>query len=102
MRDFLRPLVDEQQHQVRFGMMFGDGLAEVLEQRGLARLGRRDDETALAAPDGRDQIDHTQADLGLLCSKLKRLVRIDRDEVLEMGEVFGLRRVQASGFLNFY
>ena len=56
-RDLLRPLVDEQQDEMDLGMVLGDGLAEVLEQRRLARLGRRDDEPALAAPDGRDQVD---------------------------------------------
>ena len=62
----LGPLVDEQQHQVHLGMVLGDRLAQVLEERRLARLRRRDDEPALAAPDGRDQVDDPEAGLRLL------------------------------------
>ena len=72
-RDLLGPLVDQQQDQVHLGVVLGDGLAQVLEQRGLARLGRRHDQAALAAPDGRDQVDDAQADLRLLRRQAERL-----------------------------
>ena len=66
------------------GWCLAMALPEVLEQRRLARLGRRDDEPALAAADGRDQVDDAQADLRLLPGEPEGLVRVDRDEVLEV------------------
>jgi hypothetical protein len=56
--DLLGSLVDEEHDEVDLGMVLGYRLPEVLQQRRLARLGRRDDEAPLAAPDGSDQIDH--------------------------------------------
>jgi hypothetical protein len=57
---------------------------EVLEQRRLAGLGRRDDQTALTAADGRDEVDDAQAGLRLLRGQAEGLVRVDRHEVLEV------------------
>ena len=101
-RHLLRPLVDEQQDEVDLGMVLGDGLAQVLEQRRLARLGRRDDEPALAAPDGRDQVDDPQARLRLLGGQPERLVRVDGRQVLEMRQRAVLLRRQATGLRDLY
>jgi len=69
----------------------------VLEQRRLARLGRRHDEAALAAPDGRDQVDDAQARLRLLGGQAERLVRVDGRQVLEMWQRALFLRRQATG-----
>ena len=77
---------------------------EVLEQRRLARLGRRDDEAALAAPDGRDQVDHAQARLGAgrVARQTERLVRVDRDQVLEVRQRAILFGRETARLLNLY
>ena len=71
-RDLLGPLVDEQHDEVHLGVVLRDGLPQVLEERRLPRLGRRDDQAALAAPDGRDQVDDAKADLRLLGGRAGR------------------------------
>ncbi len=54
---FLRPLVDQQhdQHDVR--MIGGDRVRDVLHQHGLAALGARDQQAALALADRRNDVD---------------------------------------------
>ena len=84
------------------GWRVDDRLAEVLEQRRLARLGRRDDEPALALPDGRDDVDDAKADLGALARELEGLVRVDRDEVLEVGERLVLLGLHPASLRDFY
>jgi hypothetical protein len=76
---------------------------EVLEQCRLARLGRRHDEPALAAPDGRDQVDHAQARLraGGVARQAERLVGVYRDEVLEVRERPVLLGRQAARLRDF-
>ena len=55
--DLLGPLVDEQHEQVHLGVVRLDRADDLLHHRGLAGLGRRHDEAALALPDRRDQVD---------------------------------------------
>src|SRR2546427_3085560 len=45
-RHLLGPLVDEQHDEVDLGMVFDDGVGELLEEDGLAGLGWRNDEAA--------------------------------------------------------
>src|SRR5262249_18526797 len=78
----------------------GDGLAQVLEQRRLARLGRGDDEPPLPAPDGRDEVDDAQRGLRLLRRQPEGLVRVDGDQVLEVGQRAVVLRRKATGLLD--
>ena len=55
--DLFGTLVDEQHHEVHLGVVALDRVDELLEDRRLAGLRRRDDEAALALADGRDQVD---------------------------------------------
>src|SRR5262249_15954566 len=65
-RDFLRTLVDEQDHDHDLGMVLLDGARDVLQDRRLAGFGRRDDQAALALADGRNQLHGTcREDVGL-------------------------------------
>ncbi len=57
-RDFLRPLVDEQQDELCLGAVVGNGVGDVLQQDGLAGARRRDDQSALAEADRREHIHH--------------------------------------------
>jgi hypothetical protein len=55
--DLFGSLVDQQDHQVHVGVVGLDGVGDVLHHRGLAGLGRRDDQPALALADGRQEVD---------------------------------------------
>ena len=89
---------------MHFGMVLGDRHSQVLEQRRLAGLGRRDDEAALAPADGRDQVDHAQARLraGRVARQTERLVRVDRDQVLEVRQRSILFGRETARLLNLY
>jgi len=92
----LGPLVDEQDDEVDLGMVVGDGLSHVLHHHGLARLGRRDDETTLPLADGRHQLDGARGDvLGTAVAHLQvqPLVGKQRREVLEQDLVLGRFRL---------
>src|SRR5262249_33662072 len=82
-------------------MVFRDRLSQVLQQRRLARLGRRDDQPTLTPSDRGDQIDDPEARLGLLRRELEGLVGVDGDEVLEMGKGPVLLRGAPSRLLDF-
>ncbi len=61
--DFFRPLVDQQHDQVDVRIVGGDRLCDVLHQHGLAGLGRRDDQAALALAERRDDVDDACGDV---------------------------------------
>ena len=60
--DLLRPLVDEQRVHLHLGVVVRHRGGDGLEDAGLARLGRSDQQTALAAADGGDQVDGAAGD----------------------------------------
>jgi len=60
---FFGTLVDQQHDQVPVGIVGRDGMRDVLHHHGLAALGRCDDECALAASDGRDDVDQAAGDV---------------------------------------
>src|SRR5699024_7754333 len=83
-RDFLGTFVDEDDHEVRFGIVLGDRIRDLLHDRGLTGLRGRDDETALALADGRDEVDQTrrvQLRGGL---QPQALLRVERGELREL------------------
>ena len=81
---FLGSFVDEENHDVGFGVILGYGVGDILEQEGLAGLGRSDDEAALALADGREHVDHAGAE-GAAASggEVEFLVGEEGSEVLE-------------------
>jgi len=84
--DFFGPLVDEQHDQIDLGMIRGDRRRDVLQQHGLAGLGRRDDEAALALADRRHEIDRTRGQIfggAVATLELQSPRRMQRREVLE-------------------
>ena len=84
--DFFRTFVDQQHEQHNFRMVGTDGVRDVLQHHGLAGLGRRHQQTALALADRRDDVDDAAGDvfLGLdLALQLERLVRMQRRQILE-------------------
>ncbi len=55
-RDFLRAFVNEQHHDIDIGMVRGDGVADLLENGGLAAAGRGDNQPARALANRRDEV----------------------------------------------
>src|SRR5690606_6691411 len=91
------PLVDEQHHELDLGVVRLDRPGDLLDDRGLARLGRRDDEAPLALPDRRDQVDDAGGHVARVVVRLQRqaLVGEQRRQVLEPAAVAGLLGVEA-------
>ena len=90
---FLRALVDEQHDEHDIRMVAGDGVGDVLQHHGLAGLGRRHHQTALALADRRNQIDHARRHVlarGVVALELHALLRVQRRQVLEQDLVLGL------------
>jgi hypothetical protein len=74
---FFRSLVDEQQQQHRVRMVHRHRLGHGLKYRGLASLGRRDDEGPLPEPERADEIDHP---LDLAHPRARRLRRLEAQQ----------------------
>ncbi len=82
--DLFGPFVDEQHHHVRLGIVALDRVHDLLDDRGLAGLGRRHDQPALTLPDRGDQVDDPARDLGGLAVELEAQLRVRE----QRGEVF--------------
>ena len=93
--DFLGALVDEQDEDVHFGMVGGDGVGDLLENGGLAGAGRRDDEAARAFADGSDHVYDARLDEVGSGFQPELFDGVDAREVLEADRfgVFGERHV---------
>ena len=61
---FLGALVNQQHDKLYVGIVLGDGVRNFFEQHGLAGLGRRDYQTALALANGRDHVDAAYRKIG--------------------------------------
>ena len=81
--DFLRALVNEQDHRMDFRMVGGDGVGDLLENGGLARARRGDDQTAGAFADGRDQVNDPRFDQVGGGFELELFDRVNGGQVLE-------------------
>src|SRR6266508_3139501 len=82
--DLFGPLVGEQDDEVHLGVVLADGVGDLLHQRGLARLGRGDDQPTLALPDGAHQVHDARRDLGRVVLQAQPLLRVQRGQVLEL------------------
>ncbi|EKY03949.1 hypothetical protein HMPREF9120_02515 [Neisseria sp. oral taxon 020 str. F0370] len=60
---FFRALVDEQYDKLGFGIIGGNRVGDVLQHHGFARFGRGNQECALAAADGGDEVDGAAGDV---------------------------------------
>ncbi len=83
-RHFLGPLTDEHDHDVRVGVVAGDAVRDVLEERRLAGLRRRHDERALALAERVHQVDEPLRKVRVLGLEVEHLLGEDRGEVLEV------------------
>ena len=89
--DFFGPLVYQQHQQHHFGVVDLYGAGDLFHDRGLAGLGRRDDETALALADRRQEIHDAGGHVEGVAFSLQAetLVGEERGELTELGAVFG-------------
>ena len=62
-RHFLGALVDEEDDQHRLGVVLRDGVGHLLEENRLADARRRDDETALAKANRREEVHDARREL---------------------------------------
>src|SRR3569832_665788 len=93
LRHLFGTFVDQQHDEIAFGMIVGDGLSDVLQDHGLAGLGRRHDHAALALADRRHQIDDARGNvLGAAVALLQTeaLVGEQRRQILEQYFVLGV------------
>ena len=83
--DLFGPLLDEQHHEVHLGVVLLDRVRDALQDRGLARLRRRDDQAALPLADRAQQVDDARGHVLLLAHRLEPqpLVGEQRRQVLE-------------------
>ena len=93
--DFLRALVHEQHEEVDLGVVDGDGVGQLLEDRGLAGLRRRDDEAALALAEGAQQVHDARRRVVLVGLEAQALLGVQRRELLEHGALARGVRVHA-------
>ena len=91
----LGALVDQQHHDARRRPLGADGAGDLLQQRGLAGLRRRDDQAARAFADGRQQIHRAHGDVAAR-AEVEALGRVHRDELAEGGAGAVSRRRQAA------
>ena len=88
--DLFGALVDEQADEVHLGVVNRDRLADLLEDCGLAGLGRGHDQATLTLADRRHDVDGATGNGVLAMLHAQRLVGIDRGEVTELGAVANL------------
>ena len=93
--DFLRALVHQDDHEVALGVVLRDRVGDGLQDHRLARLGRGHDEPALALADRADQVDDPRGHDDRVGLQPQPLLRVQRDELGELGAGLGLLGVQA-------
>ena len=81
--DFLGSLADEHDHDVHVGVVPGDAVRDVLEQRRLAGLRRRHDERALSEAERVHEVDEALAEVRALDLEVEHLVGEDGRERFE-------------------
>ena len=70
-------------------VVFGDRVGDGLEEHGLARFGRRDDQTALSTSDGSYQVDDATRNVRGNGFQVEHLAREDGGQDIKVGTTFG-------------
>src|SRR5947208_3616981 len=99
-RHLLGPLVDEQHDEIDLGMVFDDGVGELLEEDGLAGLGWRNDEAALAHADGTEDVHHPHRQVAVFALELDAPFGVARAQVVERDPVLRFLRLVAVHHLD--
>jgi len=88
--DFFGSFVDEEGEELDIGVVVVDGEGDVLHEGGFAGFGRGDDEGALAASDGAEEVDEAAGDGAALVLECESWLGVDGGEFFEafaLGEV---------------
>src|SRR5690606_15394830 len=86
-RHFFRTFVDQQDDEINFWMVLGDGVGDCFQQHGLTRLRLSDDHSALTLSDRCKQIQDTRRHIVRRRAEFKLLVREQWRQVLERDAV---------------
>ena len=88
-RNFFRALVNEQHHQVCFGMIGCNGVGDVLHQDGFTRLGLRHNKCTLSFSYGREQVYDACRKVcrGRITTKIELFVGEQRRKVFERNAI---------------
>src|SRR5262249_37085968 len=78
-----RPLIDQQDEELAFGMVVQDAPSDLLEEDSLAGARRGHDQAALSFADGRDQVKDPHGDAVRIGFQAEAMTRGDRCQVLE-------------------
>ena len=89
-RDLLGALVHQDDHEVRLGVVHGDGVGDRLQDQRLAGLGRAHDQTALPLADRGDEVDQTGREDVLLGLEPQPLLGVQRRELAELDPAAGV------------
>ena len=100
-RDFLRPLVNQQDEQICLRVIFQNGVGHLLHQNRLAGARRRDDQPARAFANRANQIENARVQFVRRGFEDEPLVREQRREVFKMRLVLRLVRLLAVHGLDF-
>ena len=98
--DLFRSLADQYNHQVQVFVVGAHAIGYAFEDCRLTRFGRADNQTALSAPDGREQVDQPGGKQAGFCLQQDLLVGEDGNHLLEVGATLGLFRVQSVDSLH--
>ncbi len=85
--DFFWAFIDQKEHEVHAGVVDGDGLGDVLEERGFACARRGDNQAALAATDRSEHVDDASGEAIFVGLELDALVGVDGFEFFKEREV---------------
>ncbi len=86
-RHLFGTLIDKQHDEIALGVIGGDGVGYILEKNGLAGAGRRDDQSALALAQWRDDVDDARAQIlrtRLIGLHFQPGIRVERRQIVEV------------------
>ncbi len=89
-RHFLGALVDQKDNEDNLRVILGHRVGDVLQQDGLARLGRGDNQTALTEPDGVEEVDDAGGHLRAVVLQHQLPGRVEGGQVVEENPLPGL------------
>ena len=99
----LRPLVDEQRNQFHLRVVVLDAEGDILQQNGLSRLRRRDDQPARPVANGTEEIDQPAGGGAAGVFQFDPRLRIQRRQLLEglaVGVLLGREALDLKDFLH--
>ena len=94
-RHFLRALVDEQDDQICLGVVFGNGVGDILQQCRLTGFRRGDNHAALSLSNGGEEVDDPRGQIVAFAGQIEGLLREEGSQVFERHPVAHPRGIAA-------